>query len=75
MENTCSIGKIIQLKCYAGKYRSFYKFDIEDLSLQEVELIRVRAKVNSFDSIIDDCTRKLKYSIFLTSMLFSCCLC
>ena len=27
MENTCSIGKILQLKCYAGKHRWFYQFE------------------------------------------------
>ena len=31
------------------------KFDIEDLSLPEIELIRVRAKINSFNSITDVC--------------------
>ena len=31
------------------------KFDIEDLSLPEIELIRVSAKINSFNSITDVC--------------------
>ena len=31
------------------------KFDIEDLSLPEIELIQVRAKINSFNSITDVC--------------------
>lgn len=46
IKNTCSIKKILTKKNYAGKLRSIYKFDIEDLSLSISNLNKVTPKNN-----------------------------
>jgi len=45
MEEKCSVGKILDLNCKIGKYRSINKTELDDLSFNDVELLKLRSKI------------------------------
>ena len=51
----CSVGNILESPCGTGKYRIYKKTEIEDLTLEQAELLRLRSRIANFDDVIDVC--------------------
>ena len=49
MEEKCSIGTTFSLNCNVCENRKDFKIDVEDLSLLECELLKIRAKIKDFN--------------------------
>ena len=52
-----SVGFILDLKCGAHKKDVFMKIDIDDLSIGQVQLLRIRLKIVTFADIVDLCPK------------------
>ena len=55
--NSCSIGKLLKSSCHAGRRRKFFKIEI-DIPIQEIELLRIRTKIEKFD-VVDVCNHHM----------------
>ena len=55
---SCSIGKILQACCHNGRERKFSKTDVDDIAIQGLELLRIRAKIENLD-VVDVCNHHL----------------
>ena len=55
---SCSIGKILQASCHNGRERKFSKTDVDDIAIQGLELLRIRAKIENLDDV-DVCNHYL----------------
>ena len=51
MEEKCSIGTILVLNCNVCENRKNFKIDVEDLSLLEFELLKIRIKIKDFNTV------------------------
>ena len=38
---SCSVGSILNSKCGAGKNNSYFRIDVDELALGQVELLRI----------------------------------
>ena len=54
---SCSVGSILNLECGTGKNNSYFKIDIDELPLGQVELLRIRSKIDYFADVVDLCPR------------------
>ena len=52
---SCSVGSILNLECGTGKNNSYFKIDIDELPLGQVELLCIRSKIDSFAGVVDLC--------------------
>ena len=43
----CSLGKILKSSCLVGRHRKFYKTEVDDITLQELELLKVKTRTDS----------------------------
>ena len=43
----CSLGKILKSSCLVGRHRKFYKTEVDDITLQELELLNVKTRTDS----------------------------
>ena len=55
MEEKCSIGTILNLNCNVCENRKDFKIDVEDLSLLEYRLLKIRTKIKDFDTLENVC--------------------
>ena len=55
MEEKCSIGIILNLNCNVRENRKNFKIDVEDLSLLQYELLKIRAKIKDFNTVENVC--------------------
>ena len=55
MEDKCSIGTVFNLNCNVRENRKNFKIDVEDLSLLEYELLKIRAKIKDFNTVENVC--------------------
>ena len=55
MEEKCSIGTILNLNCNICENRKNFKIDVEDLSLLEYWLLKIRTKINDFKTVENVC--------------------
>ena len=51
MEQKCSIGTILNLNCNVRKNRKNFQIDVEDLSLLEYKLLKIRTKIKDFNTV------------------------
>ena len=58
MGNKCSIGSVLNSDCDNGKSRSYHKTEVDDLSLEETEFLRLRTNILHFDKVADICPIK-----------------
>ena len=59
MEQKCSIGTILNLHWNIYENRKNFKIDVEDLSLLEYKLLKIRTKIKDFNTV-----EKLQNSIY-----------
>ena len=50
---SCSVGSILNLKCGARKNNSYFKIDVNELPLGQVELVHIRSKIEPFTDVVD----------------------
>ena len=50
MDENCSIGTILNLNCNVCENRKNFKIYVEDLSLLECELLKIRTKIKDFST-------------------------
>ena len=55
MEQKCSIGTILNLNCNVRKNRKNFQIDVEDLSLLEYKLLKIRTKIIDFNTVENVC--------------------
>ena len=55
MEEKCSIGTILNLNYDVCENRKDFKIDVEDLSLLECELLKIRTKIKNFNTVENLC--------------------
>ena len=55
MEEKCSIGTILNLNCNVRENRKNFKIDVEDLSLLEYKLLKIRTKIKDFNTVENIC--------------------
>ena len=51
MEQKCSIGTILNLYWNIYENRKNFKIDVEDLSLLEYKLLKIRTKIKDFNTV------------------------
>ena len=59
MKQKCSIGTILNLHWNIYENRKNFKIDVEDLSLLEYKLLKIRTKIKDFNTV-----EKLQNSIY-----------
>ena len=55
MGEKCSIGTILNLNCNVCENRKNFKIDVEDLSLLEYELWKIRTKIKDLNTVVSVC--------------------
>ena len=55
MGEKCSIGTILNLNCNVRENRKNFKIDVEDLSLLEYELWKIRTKIKDLSTVVNVC--------------------
>ena len=55
MEEKCSISTMLNLNCNVRENRKNFKIDVDDLSLLEYELLKVRTKIKDFNTLENVC--------------------
>ena len=55
MEDKCSIGTILNLNRNVRENRKDFKIDVEDLSLLEYELLKIRTKIKVLNTVENVC--------------------
>ena len=55
MEEKCSIGTTLNLNRNVRENRKDFKIDVEDLSLLEYELLKIRTKIEEFNTVGNVC--------------------
>ena len=56
MEDSCCIGLNLKQRC-TDREGEIIKIDIDDLSLVEVELLKVRSSIHNFDLVKEVCKK------------------
>ena len=51
MEEKCSIGTILSLNYNICEKRKIFETDVEDLSLLEYKLLKIRTKIKDFNTV------------------------
>ena len=53
MSKKCATGNILNLDCQVGKQKKNVKINTDELSLNDLELLRIRTKIGeSFDTAV-----------------------
>ena len=60
MDKQCSVGKFLQSTCNGREKRKNINIDSEDISLNDVELIKIRLGIQEIEDI---CLQRKKYLI------------
>ena len=55
MEEKCSFGSILDLNCTVRQGRKNFIIDIDDLTLWESELLKIRSKISNFNTVKNVC--------------------
>ena len=55
MEEKCSIGTVLNSNCNIRENRKNSKINVEDLSLSDYELLKIRTKINDFSIVENVC--------------------
>lgn len=64
MRKKCAIRNILNLDCQVGKQKKNVKINIDELSLNDLELLRIRTKIGeSFDADVKDICSNHRYNL------------
>ena len=50
---SCSVGSILNSICEARKNNSYFKIDVNELPLGQVELLHIRSNIEPFTDVVD----------------------